>query len=92
MPIDEPYITHSDNSIIPPCVDNRDNFGPIIVPKNSLFVMGNARDISNDSRHYGFVGMKSVIGRVLYICWSWDKINKDIRPNRIGQTILEGEF
>jgi signal peptidase I len=48
----------------------RGDFGPITVPKNSLFVLGDNRDTSRDSRFWGFVPVESVIGKAFIIYWS----------------------
>ncbi len=50
----------------------RDNFGPIIVPPNSVFALGDNRDYSLDSRFWGPVPMKYIKGRPLIIYFSWD--------------------
>ena len=81
----------------------RKNFGPITVPKNSLFVMGDNRDRSYDGRYWGkFVTLDQVIGKAFIVYWSngsprnravWDlpmKILDSIiynRWNRMGKII-----
>jgi signal peptidase I len=56
---------------------DRFNFGvegkTMIVPENSFFVMGDARDDSDDSRGWGFVPRELVIGRAMFVYWSCDR-------------------
>jgi len=63
----------------------RDNFGPKVIPPNSYFMMGDNRDNSNDSRFWGVVDGKMVIGKPLFIYWSYDAPPYDPR----SKTILE---
>ena len=51
----------------------RDNWGPIVVSPDSLFVMGDNRDNSEDSRYWGFVPSDAVKGRPLVIYFSYDR-------------------
>jgi signal peptidase I len=78
---------HVDNLIIPGSVQPRDNFGPVKVPEGSLFVMGDNRDESYDSRFWGFVPMKDILGKALIIYWSWNQENHGVRLGRIGSIL-----
>jgi signal peptidase I len=71
-------------------VSPRDNFGPVTVPAGRLFVLGDNRDRSYDSRFWGFVDETEVEGRVLYIYWSWDADSSAAMPvrwQRIGMRV-----
>lgn len=48
-----------------------DNYGPFIVPEGHFFMMGDNRDNSSDSREWGTVPRKNIIGEALMIHWSW---------------------
>lgn len=63
----------SEPSIFPVGSDfNRDNYGPIKVPEGHLFMMGDNRDNSLDSRYWGMMPLENVRGEALIIYWSWD--------------------
>ncbi len=83
----EPYAINLDSSIIPSYLSPRDYFGPIIIPEDSLFVLGDNRDNSADSRFWGFVDKKTIKAKVVNVYWSWDKSNKKVRWDRIGKFI-----
>jgi signal peptidase I len=87
LPWNDTHGVHSDSMIIPATVQPRDNFGPVTVPEGSIFVMGDNRDESYDSRFWGFVPLKDVLGKALVIYWSWNSEDSDIRWKRFG-TIL----
>lgn len=87
LPLDEPYVIHTDPNILPREISPRDNFGPVKVPPGHLFVMGDNRDQSNDSRFWGFVPIRDVKGKAFIIYFSWDPRAFHIRWRRIGKLI-----
>lgn len=109
-PIFEPYATHKDPYVFSSnyresqekwvnreyinAFEVRDNFGPVVVPEGYIFVMGDNRDYSHDSRHWGPLPVKFVKGRPLVVYFAlgpgnnlierllrirWGKIGKVIR-------------
>ncbi|UCD32674.1 MAG: signal peptidase I [Desulfobacterales bacterium] len=87
QPLNHDYGIYMDENVYPGVVQPRDNLGQLVVPENSLFVMGDNRDHSYDSRFWGFVQLDVVKGKALIIYWSWDKENFGVRWNRIGQLL-----
>ena len=73
----------SDSSLVP-----RDDFGPVLVPDNHLFMMGDNRENSQDSRYWGFLDINKVRGKALMIYWSWNQLESWVRFDRFGK-ILE---
>ena len=65
----------------------RDNLGPLKVPADHLFVMGDNRDRSLDSRFWGLVPIDDVHGRAVVTYWSWDAENSRLRWRRIGRPV-----
>ena len=61
--------------------------GDIVVPENSYFGMGDNRDVSQDSRYWGFVPKENVIGRPMFIYWSFETPPNQWEQKEIGQRI-----
>ena len=78
---------YSDPRTIAGSIRPRDNLGPITVPPDSLFVMGDNRDESFDSRFWGFVPLRDVSGKAFIIYWSWDSDGFKIRWDRLASLL-----
>jgi signal peptidase I len=65
----------------------RDQYGPVRVPEGRLFVMGDNRDRSYDSRYWGFVDIDGVKGKALFVYWSWDDRDHWVRWERLGNPV-----
>lgn len=87
VPQTESYIIHSDSKTLPSDISPRDNFGPVTVPENFLFFLGDNRDNSLDSRFWGFVSKDKVLGKAMKFYFSWDSEEKNVRWDRIGKGI-----
>jgi len=81
--VQEEYAIHTD----PDTSYRRDNMPPLTVPPGKVFVLGDNRDFSQDSRFWGFVDKDTIHGKALLIYWSstrfvdvqWDRIGKMLR-------------
>lgn len=77
-----------------PCQPTRDSWGPLVVPTDNVFVLGDNRDDSEDSRFWGFVERESIRGRPFVVYYSFNPASPrrvpwltDIRWGSIGQRV-----
>ncbi len=78
-----PYLNHQDTSILNGLYSPRDNLPPLKISKRHLFVMGDNRENSQDSRWWGSLDVDLIKGRAFIIYWSWDSQATGLRWNRL---------
>jgi signal peptidase I len=92
QPLDEPYVhflqppsTASEWSEVT-SFDVRERYGPVTVPGDQYFMMGDNRDNSQDSRYWGFLPRELVKGKALVIYWSYESGREDYADSGAGAT------
>ena len=92
-PLDEPYV----HFLEPPrtgeefrevtSFDVRERYGPVTVPADQYFMMGDNRDNSADSRYWGFLRRDYIKGKALVIYWSYEAEREDYADESAGATV-----
>jgi signal peptidase I len=67
--------------------DVRERYGPVTVPANQYFMMGDNRDNSQDSRYWGFLPRENIKGKALVIYWSYESEREDYLDESTGATL-----
>jgi signal peptidase I len=91
--LDEPYV----HFLSPPSgpselhevtsFDVRERYGPVTVPPDHYFMMGDNRDNSQDSRYWGFLPRENIKGKSLVIYWSYQAEREDYQDEGAGATV-----
>jgi len=91
--LDEPYVFYLE----PPgqmtgqheatTFDLRERYGPVVVPTDAYFMMGDNRDNSQDSRYWGFLPRSYVKGKALMVYWSYESGREDYRDDGLVAAI-----
>ena len=92
VPLEEPYAHFLEGASGSPfhevtSFDVRERYGPVTVPPDQYFVMGDNRDNSQDSRYWGFLPREYIKGRALVIYWSYEAAPSPARNDGVGGTL-----
>jgi signal peptidase I len=92
--LDEPYVhfLEAPSTSVSPLnevtsFDVRERYGPVTVPPNQYFVMGDNRDNSQDSRYWGFLPRDLVKGKAVIIYWSYESGREDYQDESASATV-----
>jgi signal peptidase I len=92
-PLDESYVHflegpgHAAEGVEVTSIDVRERYGPVTVPPDQYFVMGDNRDNSQDSRYWGFLRRDYIKGKALVIYWSYESGREDYEDESAGATV-----
>ena len=67
--------------------DLRERYGPVVIPADSYFMMGDNRDNSQDSRYWGFMPRSYVKGKALMVYWSFESDREDYQEDGPGAAL-----
>jgi signal peptidase I len=93
--LDEPYVHFLEPPRGPSAFsevtsyDLRERYGPVTVPPDKYFVMGDNRDNSQDSRYWGFLPRDDVKGKAAMIYWSYESETEDYTQTSLGATVKD---
>jgi signal peptidase I len=96
QPLDEPYVHFLEPPLRPEDPEygirsdgRSDDYGPRTVPEGQLFVMGDNRDNSKDSRYWGFLPADQVKGRALMVYWSYEASREEYHRTGYAEWIKD---